>query len=160
MVASRPSVWAFSSNWSTNKPRSISDETLRGGACGRPPTGLGAPSPVLLKTRDGIGIDISLGALSFEEGIIDRSTVFDFGAGLGIRTCQLRELLHDRRLMRMFGADQDAMPLPPTASGWFHQDHHLAAEEVDGQSAKHPLREKARMALEDLKDPFIVERSH
>jgi hypothetical protein len=48
---------------------------------------------LLLKTRDGIGIDVSLGALSFEERIIDRSTTFDFGAGLVIRTCSAEDLV-------------------------------------------------------------------
>ena len=73
---------------------------------------------------------------------------------------QLRELFDDRRLMRMFRADQDAMPLPPATHRWFDQDDHLAAEQVDGQSTEHPLGEKAGMVLEDLKDPFVVERSH
>jgi hypothetical protein len=32
---------------------------------------------------------------------------------------QLRELFNDRGLMRMFRADQDAMPRPPASPGWF-----------------------------------------
>jgi Nucleotidyl transferase AbiEii toxin, Type IV TA system len=48
---------------------------------------------LLLKTQNGIGIDVSLGALSFEERIIDRSTMFDFGAGLAIRTCSAEDLI-------------------------------------------------------------------
>jgi hypothetical protein len=50
---------------------------------------------LLLKTQNGIGIgiDVSLGALSFEERIIDRSTMFDFGAGLVIRTCSAEDLV-------------------------------------------------------------------
>ena len=74
--------------------------------------------------------------------------------------CQLWELFDDRGLMRMFCAEQDAMPLPPASPGWLHQDHHLAAEQVHGQSTEHPLCEEAGMVLEGLKDPFIVERSH
>jgi hypothetical protein len=73
---------------------------------------------------------------------------------------QLRELLDDRGVMRMLSTDQNAMPLPPPRLGWFDQDHHLAAEQVDGQSAEHPLGEEAGMLLEDLKDPFVVEGSH
>jgi len=74
--------------------------------------------------------------------------------------CKLREIFDDRRVMRMFRADQDAMPFPPACPGWFHQDHHLAAEQVHGQSTEHPLGEETRMVLEDLTDPFIVERLH
>ncbi len=73
---------------------------------------------------------------------------------------QLRELFDDRGLMRMFRADQDAMPLPPASPGWFDQEHHLATEQVDGQSTEHPLGEEAGVVLEDLKDPFVVERFH
>ena len=60
----------------------------------------------------------------------------------------------------MVRLDQDAMPFPPASPGWFHQDHHLAAEQVGRQSAEHPLREEAGMILEGLKDPLIVERFH
>jgi len=35
-----------------------------------------------------------------------------------------------------------------------------ATEHVDGQSTEHPLGEEARVVLEDLKDPFVVERFH
>jgi hypothetical protein len=48
---------------------------------------------LLLKTQNGIGIDVSLGALSIEERIIGRSTMFDFGAGLAIRTCSAEDLI-------------------------------------------------------------------
>ena len=73
---------------------------------------------------------------------------------------QLRELSDDRRVMRMFRADQDAVPLPSASLGWFDQDHHLAAEQVDGQSPEHPFGEEARMVRENLTDPFVVERFH
>ncbi len=73
---------------------------------------------------------------------------------------QLRELFDDRGLMRMFRADQDAMPVPPASLGWLDQEHHLAAEQVDCQSTEHPLGEEAGVAFEDLKDPFVVEGSH
>ena len=73
---------------------------------------------------------------------------------------QLRELFDDRGLMRMFRADQDAMPLPPTSLGLFDQEHHLATEQVDGQATEHPLGEEAGVVLEVLKDPLVVERSH
>ena len=70
---------------------------------------------------------------------------------------QLREFFNDRGLMCMFRADQDAMPLPPASPGWFDQEHHLTAEQIDGQSTEHPLGEEAGVVLEDLQDPFVVE---
>jgi hypothetical protein len=59
--------------------------------------------------------------------------------------------------MRIFGADQDAVPLPSASLGWFDQEHHLPAEQIDGQSTEHPLGEEAGVVLEDLQDPFVVE---
>ena len=73
---------------------------------------------------------------------------------------QLRELFDERGLMSMFRADQNAMPFPAAGLGWFDQEHHLAAEQVDGQPTEHPLGEEAGVVLEDLKGPFVVERSH
>lgn len=48
---------------------------------------------LLLKTADGIGIDISLAALPFEELLIRRATLFSFGPGLEIRTCSAEDLI-------------------------------------------------------------------
>ena len=48
---------------------------------------------LLLKTPVGVGIDISLAALPFEERLVGRSTVFSFGAGLDIRTCSAEDLV-------------------------------------------------------------------
>ena len=74
--------------------------------------------------------------------------------------CQLRKLSDDCGLMRMFGADQDTVPLPAAGLGRLDQHHHLATEQVGGQSAEHPLGEEAGMILEGLKYPFVVEGSH
>src|SRR5262249_3427218 len=73
---------------------------------------------------------------------------------------QLWELFDDRGLIRMFRADQYAMPFPPASLGWFDQDQHLTAEQVCGQSTEHPFGEEAGLVLKVLKDPFIVEPSH
>jgi hypothetical protein len=48
---------------------------------------------VLLRTQDGVGIDVSLGALPFEERVISRATLFSFGPGLDIRTCSAEDLI-------------------------------------------------------------------
>jgi hypothetical protein len=48
---------------------------------------------LLLKSPDGVGIDISLGALPFEERVVRRATSFSFGPGLEIRTCSAEDLV-------------------------------------------------------------------
>jgi len=48
---------------------------------------------VLLRTPDGVGIDVSLGALAFEERVISRASLFSFGPGLDIRTCSAEDLI-------------------------------------------------------------------
>lgn len=48
---------------------------------------------LLLATSEGVGIDVSLGALPFEELVVRRSTDFSFGPGLEIRTCSAEDLL-------------------------------------------------------------------
>jgi hypothetical protein len=73
---------------------------------------------------------------------------------------ELRERFGDRGLMRMFRADQNAMPLPPASLRWFDEDQHLPAEQIDRQSTKHPLGEEAGVVLEGAKDPFVIEDLH
>ena len=48
---------------------------------------------LLLNSAGGIGLDISLGALPFEERMIARATPFEFSPGLAIRTCSAEDLL-------------------------------------------------------------------
>jgi hypothetical protein len=48
---------------------------------------------LLLQTKEGIGLDLSLGALPFEELAISRATDFSFSPGLSIRTCSAEDLL-------------------------------------------------------------------
>lgn len=48
---------------------------------------------LLLKTPQGVGIDVSLGALSFEECVVARATPFSFGPGIEIRTCSAEDLV-------------------------------------------------------------------
>jgi hypothetical protein len=48
---------------------------------------------LLLKAPGGIGLDISLGALAFEEGVVSRATAFLFGSGVEIRTCSAEDLV-------------------------------------------------------------------
>jgi hypothetical protein len=55
---------------------------------------------LLLKTGDGIGIDVSLGALPFERVAIARATDFEFSPGLRLRTCSAEDLL----VMKLFAS--------------------------------------------------------
>lgn len=48
---------------------------------------------LLLRTADAVGIDISLGALPFEENVVGRASDFSFGPGLSIRTCSAEDLI-------------------------------------------------------------------
>jgi hypothetical protein len=48
---------------------------------------------LLLQTTEGIGLDVSLGALPFEELAIRRASDFNFSPGLSIRTCSAEDLL-------------------------------------------------------------------
>jgi len=73
---------------------------------------------------------------------------------------QWLELSDNRGVMRVFGADQDAVPFPAARLGWFHQHQHLPAEQIDGEPTEHPLREKGLVDLERFENPLVVERSH
>ncbi len=48
---------------------------------------------VLLSSPGGVGIDISLGALPFEERMVSRATIYSFGPGLDLRTCSAEDLI-------------------------------------------------------------------
>jgi hypothetical protein len=53
---------------------------------------------LLLNTPTGTGIDVSLGALPFEEQVIERASPFAFSPGLDLRTCSAEDLL----VMKLF----------------------------------------------------------
>ncbi|MBS1854543.1 MAG: hypothetical protein JST11_04195 [Acidobacteria bacterium] len=55
---------------------------------------------LLLQTPDGVGIDISLAALPFEELLIARATAFVVAPGLDIRTCSAEDLI----VLKLFAA--------------------------------------------------------
>lgn len=48
---------------------------------------------LLIQTPAGVGIDVSLAALPFEENMVNRATFFSFGPGLDIRTCSAEDLV-------------------------------------------------------------------
>jgi hypothetical protein len=53
---------------------------------------------LLLRSAEGIGIDISFGALPFEELAVQRATPFEFEPGLQLRTCSAEDLM----VMKLF----------------------------------------------------------
>jgi hypothetical protein len=46
---------------------------------------------LLLRARSGVGLDIALGGLPFEESAVGRSTMFVFPGDLAIRTCSAED---------------------------------------------------------------------
>jgi hypothetical protein len=48
---------------------------------------------VLIKSADGIGIDVALGALPFEEGVIQRASACAYDGGFVLRTCSAEDLI-------------------------------------------------------------------
>jgi hypothetical protein len=48
---------------------------------------------LLLQSPDGVPIDIALAALPFEEGLVQRSTLFEFEATSVLRTCSAEDLI-------------------------------------------------------------------
>lgn len=48
---------------------------------------------LLLRAESGVGLDIALGGLPFEELAVARSTVFTYPAGVPLRTCSAEDLI-------------------------------------------------------------------
>ena len=48
---------------------------------------------LLIQSRDAVPIDIALGALPFEERMIERSSLFEFETGCALRTCAAEDLV-------------------------------------------------------------------
>ena len=48
---------------------------------------------LLLQAPDGVPIDVALAALPFEEGVVERSSLFEFEARSVLRTCSAEDLM-------------------------------------------------------------------
>jgi hypothetical protein len=48
---------------------------------------------LLLRARNGVGLDVALGALPFEELVVQRSTVFNYPPAIALRTCSAEDLV-------------------------------------------------------------------
>lgn len=57
------------------------------------PMGFFLPRRIVLVAVQNVGIDISLGALEFEESAVRRSSYFDFIPGIRLKTCSAEDLV-------------------------------------------------------------------
>jgi hypothetical protein len=48
---------------------------------------------LLLRSDNGVGLDIALGALAFEESMVQRSSLFAFPPAIELRTCSAEDLI-------------------------------------------------------------------
>jgi hypothetical protein len=48
---------------------------------------------LLLRVKSGVGLDIALGGLAFEESVVDRSSLFTFPEEALLRTCSAEDLI-------------------------------------------------------------------
>ena len=48
---------------------------------------------LLLRSNKGVGLDVSLAALPYEELVIQRSSYFDYPPGISLRTCSVEDLI-------------------------------------------------------------------
>ena len=48
---------------------------------------------LLLRSSKGVGLDVALGALPFEESVVRRSSYFDFPPQVALRTCSAEDLV-------------------------------------------------------------------
>ena len=48
---------------------------------------------LLLRSASGVGIDVALGALPFEESVVARATRFEFPGDVALRTCSAEDLV-------------------------------------------------------------------
>jgi hypothetical protein len=55
---------------------------------------------LLLNSPSGIGIDISLGGLPFEQLVVDRASDYEFAPGVELRTCSAEDLM----VMKLFAS--------------------------------------------------------
>jgi hypothetical protein len=55
---------------------------------------------LLLRAKSGVGLDIALGALPFEESVVERSSLFVFPPDVSLRTCSAEDLI----VLKVFAA--------------------------------------------------------
>lgn len=83
---------------------------------------------VLLRAPSGVGLDIALGGLPFEESAVERATSFSFSPEIALRTCSAEDLI----VMKAFAArpkdwiDIEGVIIRQTGRiDWTYVEHHL-----------------------------------
>jgi hypothetical protein len=97
---------------------------------------------VLLSSSDGVGIDISLGALAFEEQMVSRASVYSFGPGLDIRTCSAEDLI----VLKLFASRPQDI-----------QDAEGVVVRSGGELDWSYIEDQLRPLVELKQDPIILE---
>ena len=84
---------------------------------------------LLLRASSGVGLDIALGGLPFEESVVARSTMFSFPPDVSLRTCSAEDLV----VFKAFAdrpkdwVDVDGVLIrQSTALDWAYIRHHLS----------------------------------
>jgi hypothetical protein len=84
---------------------------------------------LLLQASSGVGLDIALGGLPFEESAVDRSSLFVFPPDVSLRTCSAEDLL----VFKAFAdrpkdwVDVDGVIIRQSGQiDWDYVHHHLA----------------------------------
>jgi hypothetical protein len=83
---------------------------------------------LLLSTPSGTGIDVSLGALPFEEMLINQASSFAFAPGLDLRTCSAADLVVMKLFASRPGDIRDAEGVAIRNRGrldWFYIENQL-----------------------------------
>jgi hypothetical protein len=82
---------------------------------------------LLLQSPEGVGIDIALGGLPYEELVVSRSTPFDFLPDVSLRTCSAEDLV----VLKAFAdrerdwSDVEGILFRQTALDWPYIESHL-----------------------------------
>lgn len=104
---------------------------------------------LLLRSASGVGIDVALGGLPFEELVVDRATEFSFPPDVSLRTCSAEDLI----VFKAFAArpkdwvDIDGVLIrQSTRIDWDHVYRQLAplAELKEAPEIMHELERRRR----------------
>jgi hypothetical protein len=83
---------------------------------------------ILLQATNETPVDIALGALPFEEEVVERSSTFEFDAGYSLRTCSAEDLI----VLKLFAnrpkdvADAETVVLRHPELDWRHVQENLS----------------------------------
>lgn len=98
---------------------------------------------LLLRAESGVGLDVALGALPFEESTVARSSLFTFPGEVHLRTCSAEDLV----VMKAFAS---------RAKDWMDVEQVLIRQ--TGQLDWTYIRRELRPLAEAKEDPGILER--